>query len=162
METRDTAKHPTLHGMVPQQRVIGRNVSRAKLRNPALNYRSLSLPLPTPILRWTSVRFCLNPDRLPGWSHPNPLLIPPLRAPELPVVGGEVETLKGAQQFVVAKSQVLQPRGRVCTQTLHAGDQVAIELQHLKGDSVGCGWRCSAYSATSFLPPALGDSEREG
>lgn len=56
-----------------------------------------------------------------------------LGALELPVLGSDVHALQGAQKLVVAQSQVLEAWWRVSTQTLHAGDDVAVELQHLQG-----------------------------
>lgn len=63
----------------------------------------------------------LTPFLLPAW------------AAELPVLGGDVHALQGAQKLVVAQPQVLEAWWRASAQTLHAGDVVAIELQNLQG-----------------------------
>ena len=63
-------------------------------------------------------------------SIPSPLFPP--GAPELPVVAGDVQTLQGPQEFVVAQPQVLELRGRGMAQTPHAGYLVAVQLQDLR------------------------------
>ena len=63
-------------------------------------------------------------------SIPSPLFPP--GAPELPVVAGDVQTLQGPQEFVVAQPQVLELRGRGMAQTLHAAYLVAVQLQDLR------------------------------
>ena len=48
------------------------------------------------------------------------------------MVAGDVQTLQGAQELVVAQPQVLEARGWVAAQTLHAGYLVAVQLQDLR------------------------------
>lgn len=62
----------------------------------------------------------------------------PIRGLELPVLGGDVRALQGAQKLVVAQPQVLEAWWRVIAQTLHAGDVVAVQLQHLQGRKGAC------------------------
>ena len=81
----------------------------------------------------------------------------PQGAPELPVVAGDVQTLQGAQELVVAQPQVLEARGWVAAQTLHAAYLVAVQLQDLRPADRQPGSPGRTESAPSFStghPPA--------
>ena len=79
----------------------------------------------------------------------------PQGAPELPVVAGDVQTLQGAQELVVAQPQVLEARGWVAAQTLHAAYLVAVQLQDLRPADRQPGSPGRTESAPSFSPGQL-------
>ena len=71
------------------------------------------------------------------------------------MVAGDVQTLQGAQELVVAQPQVLEARGWVAAQTLHAGYLVAVQLQDLRRADRQPGSPGRTESAPSFSPGQL-------